>query len=136
MSIRPEQESRRKAVGHFGEQVAAQYLDRTLGWNLLYQNWRCREGEIDIVAVDKGLLVAVEVRTRRTLHSGSPVESVDVAKQRQLLRVTRRLLTDPRVLGLQRSHCEIPVRIDVIGLFLSSSTVQQFVHIRNAVEAS
>jgi len=51
------------ALGRRGEQLAAQYLERA-GFRILDRNWRCAEGEIDIVAAERRVLVVCEVKTR------------------------------------------------------------------------
>lgn len=72
-------------LGRHGETLAAQYLaDR--GMLVLERNWRCRQGELDIVAEDGGTIVAVEVKTRSGLGYGYPAEAVD---PRKLLRLHR-----------------------------------------------
>src|SRR6056297_1767380 len=127
MSTEQVQASRKHQTGSFGEQIAADYLQRTLGWRVLHQNWRCRAGELDIVAHDREALVVVEVRTRESLQAGSALESVDLRKQRQLLRLTQWLVLDPVVRRMTSSPYDAAVRIDVIALFLSSHVVTHFV---------
>lgn len=73
----------RKTTGSQGEAQAAEYL-LGLGYTILQTNWRCRRGELDIIAQDGATLVFVEVRTRSSARLGSPEESVTVAKQRRL----------------------------------------------------
>ena len=77
-----------QALGRFGEQVAAQHLEAA-GLKVLARNWRCREGELDIVAWDPGerCLVFCEVKTRSGTGFGSPAEAVTVAKARRLRRL-------------------------------------------------
>lgn len=74
----------RKTLGEWGENIAREYL-LTHGYHVLETNYRCREGEIDIVALDKDYLVFVEVRTRRGCGFGSPEESVTAAKKKKLI---------------------------------------------------
>ena len=64
-----------KAVGAYGERLAARYLLEA-GMQVLDRNWRCDQGEVDIVAMDDRCLVVVEVKTRRSLAFGPPVEAV------------------------------------------------------------
>lgn len=66
-------------LGQRGERLAEEYL-RSTGAAILDRNWRCREGELDIVAADAGTLVAVEVKARRSWDYGHPFEAVDAAK--------------------------------------------------------
>ena len=80
-------------LGRFGEDVAAQHLEQA-GLVLVERNWRCREGEIDIVALDGTVLVFCEVKTRSGLGFGSPAEAVTPAKQRRLPVLAARWLAD------------------------------------------
>ncbi|MEX2462188.1 MAG: YraN family protein [Paenibacillaceae bacterium] len=74
----------RKMLGEYGERLALEYLN-SLNYVNLETNWRCRSGELDIIAEDVDILVFVEVRTRRmTGRFGSPQESVDFRKQRKV----------------------------------------------------
>ena len=73
----------RNELGFHGERIAAAYLSSS-GLRLLDRNWRCREGELDIVARDGDALVFCEVKTRRGVGYGHPVEAVTHTKQRRL----------------------------------------------------
>lgn len=74
----------RKALGDRGEAAVAQYL-REKGYTLLASQWRCRFGELDIVARDrKGVICFVEVKLRRETAIGLPREFVDSRKQARL----------------------------------------------------
>ncbi len=74
----------RAGLGRRGEELAAQEL-LAKGYRLLARNWRCRIGELDLVATDGDCLVCVEVRTRRGRALGSPEESINWAKQSKLI---------------------------------------------------
>jgi putative endonuclease len=80
-------------LGRFGEDTAAAHLERA-GLVLVERNWRCREGEIDIVAVDGLVLVFCEVKTRSTAAFGSPAEAVSPAKLRRLRVLAARWLSE------------------------------------------
>ena len=74
----------RRATGAAGEDLAAHYLERQ-GWVILARNWRCRAGEIDLVARDPGGAVVVcEVKARRGRGYGTPLEAITFAKARRL----------------------------------------------------
>lgn len=73
-------------LGRFGEDTAAAHLEQA-GMVLLERNWRCRAGEIDIIAVDAGVLVFCEVKTRSTAAFGSPAEAVSWVKLQRLRRL-------------------------------------------------
>jgi putative endonuclease len=73
-------------LGRRGESLAAQHL-QARGMTLLDRNWRCPQGELDLVAVDRGELVFVEVKTRAGLAYGHPFESITAAKLARLRRL-------------------------------------------------
>ena len=75
---------RRQELGALGEKLARDYLKKK-GYHIRESNFRCREGEIDIVARKGGDLVFVEVRTRSSQTFGTPEESVTEAKKRKLV---------------------------------------------------
>jgi putative endonuclease len=79
------------AVGRFGEQLAAEALVGA-GLVVLERNWRCPDGELDIVATEGPVLVFVEVKTRSTLAYGDPAEAVNRAKAARLRRLAVRWL--------------------------------------------
>jgi putative endonuclease len=71
------------ALGRHGEQLAAEYLQQA-GFRILDRNWRCADGEIDIVMVDRRVLVACEVKTRSGAGYGTPLEAITRQKVRRL----------------------------------------------------
>ena len=73
----------RRALGAYGETVALRHL-LGQGMVLLDRNWRCRQGELDLVMRDGDVLVACEVKTRTSAVCGSPHEAVDDAKLERL----------------------------------------------------
>ncbi len=78
--------SMRNELGRHGEDVAAQYLAER-GMVVLSRNWRCREGELDLVATDRKRLVVCEVKTRSGLGFGGPAEAVTPAKAARIRRL-------------------------------------------------
>lgn len=105
-----------KALGKAGEDLAAQIVT-DLGWQIVERNWRCRYGEIDLIAIDPvaSNLVFIEVKTRRTACKGTPAEAVTVQKQRRLRKLVGAWRTDPS------RHLNLPPRIDVIALLWPKS---------------
>ena len=79
------------AIGRFGEEVAARHLAGA-GLRILDRNWRCAEGELDIVAEDGGTLVFCEVKTRSGAGFGDPAEAVTAAKSARIRRLGLRWL--------------------------------------------
>lgn len=98
----------RAALGRQGEAVAEAFL-RDRDYRILARNFRCRSGEIDIVALDGNMLVFVEVRSRRGAQAGTPFESVTPQKQQQVVRVARVFLS-------QRGWTDRDARFDVVGV--------------------
>jgi putative endonuclease len=83
------------AVGRHGEELAARHLEAA-GLRILARNWRCREGELDIVARDGDLLVFVEVKTRSSLAFGAPAEAVDRVKSARIRHLALRWIMAQR----------------------------------------
>lgn len=77
--------------GQAAEALAARYLE-SQGLQILTRNYRCRAGEIDLIAQQHDTLVFVEVRLRRSQRFGGAAESVDRPKQMRLLRAARHYL--------------------------------------------
>jgi len=109
-------------VGRHGENIAARLLEDG-GWQILERNWRCEHGEIDIVAVDGGDLVAVEVKTRRSAAFGSPQEAVTRDKLRRLRRLVAAWLAS-------QERTFPGVRIDVIAVSLPRAGAATVEHLR------
>lgn len=112
------------AVGAYGERLAARYLTES-GMQILDRNWRCDQGEIDIVAMDDACLVIVEVKTRRSLAYGSPVEAVTAIKAARLRRLAACWLTDHR----SWVDSAADVRIDVVGVLRPRSGPARIEHL-------
>ncbi|WP_039993897.1 YraN family protein [Gordonia otitidis] len=88
---------RRALIGRLGEDLAAEYV-AGLGWSVLERNWRCRYGELDMIATDRdgqeSVLVIVEVKTRASRVLGDPAEAVTADKLSRIRRLTRLWLAD------------------------------------------
>jgi putative endonuclease len=109
-------------LGQAGEQAAADYLT-SCGLRILDRNWRSADGEIDIVAVDRQVLVVCEVKSRTSVRYGSPLEAVSRAKRARLRRLAVRWLNAHGVRFDQ-------VRIDVVGLVYDGTGGFTIEHIR------
>jgi putative endonuclease len=83
----------RTALGRYGEEVAARRLTEA-GLTVLERNWRCREGELDIVALDGDTLAVCEVKTRHETGFQQPAEAVSEAKAERLRRLAGRWLDE------------------------------------------
>ncbi len=75
-----------KTLGEKGEDIAAAFLEKK-GYNILFRNYKCSFGEIDIIAKHKKILSFIEVKTRSTKKYGLPQEAVTPAKQTKISRV-------------------------------------------------
>jgi putative endonuclease len=113
-------------LGRFGEELAARRLAE-LGLTIVQRNYRCRAGEMDIIAEDGDCLVFVEVRTRRGRTYGTPEESVTPAKQRRLTRVALSYLEEHELY-------EANWRIDVVAIEIApDGSVRRHDRIESAV---
>ena len=74
----------RQEVGKLGEKLARKFLKKR-GYHIRETNFRCREGEIDIIAQKKDCLVFIEVRTKSNSDFGTPEESITLAKKKRLI---------------------------------------------------
>ncbi|WP_336659706.1 YraN family protein [Leucobacter sp. USHLN153] len=109
-------------LGARGEALAAEYLEG-LGYRILERNWRIRGGELDLIALESGTVVAVEVKTRSGDGYGSPFAAITARKAARL----RRLLLD-----WVRSH-EVGagrLRIDAVAITLRSGASPRIEHLR------
>jgi putative endonuclease len=111
-------------LGAQGERIAAAYLTDA-GLRLLDRNWRCREGELDIVAREGDALVFCEVKTRRGVGYGDPVEAVTRTKQRRLRTLAHRWL------AAHDEHAP-ELRFDVVGVLVRPSRPALVTHLRAA----
>jgi len=102
---------KRRDTGILGEKLARDFLKKK-GYRITETNYRCPEGEIDIVARHKDYLVFVEVRTKKSLQFGSPEESITPTKMERLRNVAAHY---------QQTHDNLPPlwRIDVVAVELN-----------------
>jgi putative endonuclease len=82
----------RQALGAYGEELVARRYVR-LGYEVVGRNWRCRDGEIDLILLEGDLVVFCEVKTRSSGRFGAPVEAVTRMKQLRLRRLAGQWLT-------------------------------------------
>jgi putative endonuclease len=109
-------------LGREGEQAAVDYLTER-GFRILDRNWRCADGEIDIVAVERHAFVVCEVKTRSGTRYGTPLEAISRAKHRRLRRLAVQWLHAHGVRFEQ-------IRIDVVGLLYEGTGGFTIEHIR------
>ncbi len=116
----------RQDTGRLGEKLAGDFLKKQ-GFKILETNYRCPQGEIDIVARHRDYLVFIEVRTKTGTGFGSPEESVTRAKKRRLIAAASHY---------RQSHDDLPAswRIDFVGVELDQKgKVTRIELIENAV---
>lgn len=112
----------RQALGAYGEHVAEQYLARR-GLVVLDRNWRCDEGEIDLVLREGEVLVVCEVKTRRGALGGTPHEAITAAKLDRLQRLGVRWA---------RAHELSPqeMRVDLVAIMQPRKGAAEVDHVR------
>ncbi len=99
--------------GKHGEQLAREYLEQQ-GYSILESNWRYKKLEIDLIATDKDLLVAVEVKTRSSDAFGEPEIFVTRSKQNKLIRAINRYV--------KQKGCDREIRFDVVSVIESNGS--------------
>lgn len=109
-----------RETGSCKEQYAADYL-RKKGYDIYTMNFRCKIGEIDIIAKDAEYLVFCEVKYRTTVNYGYPEEAVNYRKQNRIRQVSRYYMLTNNI------DINTPVRYDVIAIL-----GKELKHIRNA----
>lgn len=127
----------RQALGKEGEDLAARQL-AAAGLEILARNWRCRDGEIDIVARDRtrpgaDVLVICEVKTRRGVGFGTPLEAVTPAKAARLRRLASRWLAAQRADAPGEPHAGYAhVRFDVVSVLQPAGGDTVVEHVQGA----
>lgn len=113
--------ARNAAVGTYGEDVAVRHLVAQ-GLAILERNWRCRYGEIDIVARDGDVLVICEVKTRTSSRYGGPAAAVVGRKAVRLRRLAQTWLEE-------HSVSPAAVRIDVVSVVVPDRGAPHVQHV-------
>lgn len=127
MPERSKREPNTKTGGR-GEDIAVAFL-KGIRFRIIERNYRCRAGEIDIIARDAGTLVFVEVKARKNLSYGLPQLAVTPFKQRQISKAAVTWL-------VQKGLLEAPSRFDVVAILMRDCEVPEITHIKNAFEVS
>lgn len=110
--------------GKRGEEIATRFLQK-LGYKILQQNFRIKNGEVDIIAIDKNVLVFVEVKTRKSTEFGTPFEAITPWKLKSLINVAQ---------YYKLTHPKLPesLRIDAISIKLNQNNeVGEIEHLKN-----
>ncbi|KAF1086627.1 hypothetical protein SPSYN_00346 [Sporotomaculum syntrophicum] len=112
----------RRGLGVWGENIAADYLQK-IGMQIIERNYRCRLGELDIIARQGAYLVFIEVRTRSSAICGLPQESITASKIKKVRRLALSYLA-------QKSLDNVNIRFDVVAVYCAGETT--VTHIENA----
>lgn len=117
----------KQILGKEGERIAERYLAKK-GYKLVERNYRCRAGEVDLILLDRRVIVFVEVKTRSGQRFGTPLEAVAPRKQQKMIRAAQFFLSTK---GLYQREA----RFDVVGIsWPDREPVVE--HIENAFELS
>jgi putative endonuclease len=98
----------RQLLGKEGERVAEQYL-RKKGYRVVERNYRCSAGEVDLIVLDRRVIVFVEVKTRTDHRFGTPLEAVEFRKQHKMIQAAQFFLS-------QKKLHQRDARFDVVGI--------------------
>ena len=115
----------RRHTGETGESIAVKFLKKN-GYKIIEQNYRCKLGEIDIIARDGSVLAFIEVKARRTDEFGGPKWAVTSRKQRKISMVALKYLKETEQMGKK-------ARFDVVAIRLLHSDPDVEI-IKNAFE--
>lgn len=120
-------QDQRQIFGAEGERIAERYLSKK-GYRVVERNYRCPMGEVDLILLDRRVIVFVEVKIRRHERFGIPLESVHPRKQRKMIKTALWFLS-------QHNLHNRDARFDVVGIaFGAREPVVE--HIENAFEVS
>ncbi len=108
--------NQKQLEGKFGEVKAQEYLERQ-GYTIICRNFRCFQGEIDIIAKDSRNIIFVEVKTRTSFRHGEAKEAVDENKQNHIYRAAEYFLYKNK---LEEEY----VRIDVIEVYFINGKIR------------
>jgi putative endonuclease len=118
---------KRRETGALGEKIAGEFLGKN-GYEILEKNYRCSDGEIDIIAIQRDTLVFIEVRTKQSRQFGSPEESISSVKKERLRTLAERY-------GQEHENLPAVWRIDVVAIEMEKGgRVKRIEIIENAVE--
>ena len=118
----------KQLLGRYGERKACAYLKKQ-GYRILGTNFRCKAGEVDIIAADHETLVFVEVKTRSSDQFGTPQEAVTAAKLRTLRQVAQYYLRETDAPN------NMLVRYDILALSIDQNgKLKNVEHFKNVGE--
>jgi putative endonuclease len=110
------------ALGRQGEQLAMRFLEKEERMLAVSRNWRCSEGELDLVLMQDGTLIFCEVKTRTSTNFGPPTDAVTPDKAHRIRRLARRWLHAYNV-----EHW-VPIRFDLVSILWPRGQTPQVKH--------
>ena len=113
----------KRGTGNFGEELTERYL-RKRWYRILERQYRCRFGEIDLIARKGGILCFVEVKTRSSAAMGLPRDAVDLRKQQRLRKTA--------ALYLSEKGLDCPIRFDVAEVYLEEGKAPRIEYLESA----
>jgi putative endonuclease len=116
----------RQLLGQKGEKQAARYLKQK-GYKVVTANYRCKYGEIDLIARDSDILIFIEVKTRTSTDFGGPAAAVDYRKQQQISKVAHHYL-------ITHHNDDVNARFDVISILSPRGQKAEIEHICDAFD--
>ncbi len=108
MKLTPHPGPFRTSLGERGERVACGFLKKH-GYEILEKNYKCKLGEIDVIARRQGRLVFIEIKTRTSAQFGMPQEAVDLRKQEKIFKVAQWYVKEKKLL-------KTPIAFDVVAI--------------------
>lgn len=114
------------SLGEMGEELAAKFLKKK-GYSIICRNFRCRSGEVDIIARHEGVLVFIEVKTRRSKSFGSPAAAVTPRKQQQIVKGAMEYL-------VREDLFDTEARFDVVSILVQAGSKPRIELLTNAFE--
>ena len=116
-----------KDIGALGEDISENYL-KNLGYRILDKNFRCKCGEIDLIAINKDYICFVEVKTRYGINYGTPAESVTASKQKKIYKTAQVYISRKNIIDYN-------FRFDVVEVMLNNDNNNFLInHIEDAFQ--
>jgi putative endonuclease len=113
-------------LGERGEMAACGFLKKH-GYEILEKNYKCKLGEIDVIARRKERLAFIEIKTRTSAQFGTPQEAVDLQKQEKIFKIAQWYLKEKKLL-------KIPVAFDVVAILWAKEQAPEIRLIADAFE--
>lgn len=126
MKLTPHPGPFRLSLGERGEIAACGFL-KEQGYEILEKNYRCKLGEIDVIARRSGRLAFIEIKTRTSPHFGTPQEAVDLKKQEKISKIAQWYIKEKK---LEKT----PAAFDVVAVLWKEGQAPEIHLIADAFE--